>query len=93
MIKIQIFINKPVYLVLTILGTSKIAMYEFWYDYVKPNHGEKAKLCYMDTDSFIVYIATEDVYSDIRKDVETRFGTSNYELDRPLPKGKNKKLV
>ena len=47
-------------------------MYEFWYDYVKPKYGRKAKLCYMDTDSFIVYIKTESIYSNIPKDVETR---------------------
>ena len=45
----------------------------------------------MDTNSFIVYIKTEDIYSDIAKDIETRFYTSNNELDRPLPKEKNKK--
>ena len=46
--------NKPVYLELSIQELSKIFLYEFWYDYVKPQYGEKAKLCYMDTDSFIV---------------------------------------
>ena len=66
-------------------------MYEFWYDYVKLKYSKKAKLCYVDTDSSMVYIKTNDVYKDIAKDVETRFDTSNYELDRPLPKGKNKK--
>ena len=89
----QIFMNKPVYLGLSILELSKILMYEFWYDYVKPKYGEKVKLCYMDTDSFIVYIKTDDIYKDIAEDVETRFDTSNYELDRPLPKGKNKKVI
>ena len=66
-------------------------MYEFWYDYVKPKDGEKAKLCYMDTDSFIVYIKTEDIYLDIAKYVETRFDTTNYELNRSFPKGKIRK--
>ena len=52
----------------------------------------------MDTDSFIVYIKTGDIYKDIAEDVETRFDSSNYELDcnsidRPLPKGKNKKVI
>ena len=51
-------------------------MYEFWYDYVKPKYGEKAKLCYMDTD--IVSIKTDDIYKNIAKDVETRFDASNY---------------
>ena len=64
---------------------SETVMYEFWYDYVKPKYREKAILCYMDTSKFIVYIKTEDIYSVVAKDVETRFDTSNYELDRPLP--------
>ena len=57
--------NKSVYLGLSILELSKILMYEFWYDYVKPKYGEKAKLCYMDTDSFIVYIKTDGIYKNI----------------------------
>ena len=56
-------------------------MYELWCDYVKPKYGEKAKLCFMDTDSFIVYIKTDHIYKDIAEDIETRFDTSNYELD------------
>ena len=50
-------------------------MYEFWYDYVKPKYGENAKLCYMDTDSFIVHVKADDIYKDITEDVETRFDT------------------
>ena len=68
-------------------------MYEFWYDYVKPKYGEKAKLRYMDTDSFIVYIKADYIYKDIAEDVEIRFDTWNCELDRPLPQGKNKKVI
>ena len=71
---------------------SKIVMYEFWYHYIELKYGEKAKLCYMGTDSFIVCIKTYDIYKDIA-DVETNFDNSNYELDRPLPKGKNKKII
>ena len=66
-------------------------MYDFWYGYVNPKYGEKAKLCQMDTNSFIEYIKTDYVYKEIAEDVETRLDTSNYELDRPLPKGKVKK--
>ena len=73
--KTEILMNKPVYLGLSILALSKILMYEFWYDYVKLKYGEKAKLCYMDTDSFIVYIKTDDIYKGIAEDVETRFDT------------------
>ena len=61
------------------------------YDYVKPKYGEKPKLCYMDTDGLIVYIKTDKYYTDIAEDVKFRFDTSNYELDRPLPKQKKQK--
>ena len=75
--------NKPAYLSLSILETSKIVLCEFSYDYVKQKYREKAKLSYMDTESFVVYIKTKDIYSDIVKDAETRFDTYNYELERP----------
>ena len=64
-------------------------MHEFWYDYVKPKYIEKAKLRYMDTDSSIVYIKTNDILRHIAEDIETRFDTAHYELDRTLPKGKS----
>ena len=68
-------------------------IHEFWYDYVKPKYGNKVKLCYMDTDSFIMNIKTNGFYEDIASDVENRFDTSNYEVNRPLPTGKNKKVI
>ena len=58
-----------------------------------PKYGNDVKLCYMDTDSFIMNIKTEDFYKDIANDVEKRFDTSNYEVNRPLPTGKNKKVI
>ena len=85
--------NKPVGLGLSLLELSKILMYESWYDYVKLKYGEKAKLCYLDIDSFIVYIKTDDIYKGNAAGVETRYDTSNYELDRPLPIRKNKKVI
>ena len=91
--KTEILMSKPVHLGLSILDLSKILMHEFCYDYVKPKYGEKVNLCYMDTYSFIVYIKTDDIYKEIAEDVETKFDTSNYELDRPLPKGRNKKVI
>ena len=91
--KTKILKNNRVYLGLSILDLSKIVMYELWYDCVKPKYGENTKLCYMDTDSFIVHVKTNDIYKDIAKYVETRFDTSNFEIDRPLPKGKNKKVI
>ena len=85
--------NKPVYLGLSILQISKTLMYKFWCDYMKPKHGDNVKLCYMNTDSFIIHIKTEDFYKDIANDVEKRFDTSNYEVNRPLPTGKKKKVI
>ena len=91
--KVKVKMKKPIYLGLSILEISKIIMYEFWYDYVKKKYGDMVKLCYMDTDSLIMNIKTKDFYKDIAQDVEERFGTSNYDVDRPLPKGKNKKAI
>ena len=93
--KVEVKINKPVYLGQAILDISKTLMYEFWYNYIKPKYGDKARLCYMDTDSFIIYINTEDFYKDIANDVERWFDTSNYNENdkRPLPIGKNKKVI
>ena len=85
--------NKSIYLGLSILEINKILMYEFWYDYVKPKYGNNVKLCYMDTASFVMNIKTKDFYKDIANDVEKRFDTSNYEVNRPLPTGNNKKVI
>ena len=63
--------NKSVYFGLSILEFSQILMYQFWYGYVKPKYDKKAKLCHMDTDSFIVYIKADDIYKDIAEHVET----------------------
>ena len=90
--KTQILMNELVYLGMSILGLSKIVIYEFWYDYVKPKYGEKANLCCLDTDIFIVYIKLDDIYKDIA-DVETRFDTSNDDLNKTLLKGKNKNVI
>ena len=90
--KTQILMNELVYLGMSILGLSKIVIYEFWYDYVKPKYGEKANLCCLDKDIFIVYIKLDDIYKDIA-DVETRFDTSNDDLNKTLLKGKNKNVI
>ena len=91
--KTKVKMNKPIYLGLSILEISKILMYEFWYDYMKPKYDNNVQLCYMDTDSFIMNIKTNDFYEDIASDVENRFDTSNYEVNRPLPMRKNKKVI
>ena len=93
MTKTKVKMNKPIYLGLSILEISKILMYEFWYDYMKPKYNDNVKLCYMDMDSFITNIKTNDFYKDISNDVDSRFDTSNYEVKRPLPIRKNKKVI
>ena len=93
MTKTKVKMNKPIYLGLSILDISEILMYEFWYDYMKPKYNDNVKLCYMNTDSFVMNIKTNDFYKDIANDVEKRFDTSNYEVNRPLPTGKNKNVI
>ena len=94
--KIKVVMNKPVYLGQAILDLSKIVMYEFHYDYMVPKYGlEKLKLCYMDTDSLVYDIKTEDFYEDIANDVEARFDTSGYSKTdfRPLAISLNRKVI
>ena len=92
--KTKVKMNKPVYLGMPILDISKTLMYKFQYDYIKSKYGDRAKLFYTDTDSFIIYIITEDFYEDIANDVQRWFDRSNYEENdkTPLPVGKNKKV-
>ena len=68
-------------------------MYEFWYDSIKLKYQQNANLCYMDTDSVIIQIRTEDVHEDIADDIEKRLDTPNYEINRQFPTKKNKKLI
>ena len=93
--KTKVKMNKPIYLGMSILDISKTLMYEFWYDYIKPKYQNRANLCYMGTDSFIIHIKTEDFYKEIANDVEKWFETSNYGKDdnRPFPIDKNKKKI
>ena len=87
--------NKPIYLGYTILDISKTLMYEFWYGYTKPKYKDKGRLCYMDKDSFITIIKTEDFYSDIANGVGRWYDTSNYAKNdkRPLSIEINKKVL
>ena len=91
--KTKVKMNKPAYLGLSILEIVKTLMYEFWYDYIKPNYQDNTKLCYMDTISFIIHIRTQDVYKDTADDIKRRFDTSNYGIEKPLPIGLNKSLT
>ena len=67
---------KPVYLGMSILDISKIFMYEFWHDYIKPKYGNREKLCYVDTDSLVIHIVSEDFYENIANGLERWFDTS-----------------
>ena len=91
--KTRVKMNKPIYLRLSILDINKILMYVFWYDYMKSKYNDNVKLGYLDTDSFVMNIKTNGSYKDIANDVEKRFYTSNYEVNRPLPIAKNKKVI
>ena len=92
--KAKVKMTKPIYLGLSILDISKTLTYEFWYNYIKPKYGDRAKPCYMYTDSFVIYIETENFCKDIAGDVKRWFDTSNYNENdkRPLPIGENKKI-
>ena len=97
----KVVMKKTIYLGQTILDLSKIVMYEFHYDYMKLKFEDlhrvgscrDLQLCYMDTDSLVYHIKTENFYSDIVNDLEERFDTSGYVPDHPLPFGKNQKII
>ena len=90
--KIKVKMNKPIYLSQAILDLSKIIMYEFHYDYMKPKFKDP-QICYMDTDSLVYSIKTEDFYVDIADEVPTGFDTSGYCPNHPLSIGLNKKVI
>ena len=91
--KTSVKINKPIYLGLATLSLRKILMYDYWYNEMKPKYEDRIRLCYMDTDSFIMHVKTEDFHKDIADDVEKKYDISNYTVERPLPMGKNKKVI
>ena len=77
--------NKPIYLGQAVLDIGKTLMVEFWYDYLKPVNGDKIRLCYTDTDSFIMHIKTEDFYKDISADIDRWFDNSNFDKNDNRP--------
>ena len=78
-VKANVKMNKPVYFGMSMLDISKILMYDFWYNYLRPKYTVKAKLCYMDTDSLVLNISIENFFEDINNDVERWFDSSNYD--------------
>ena len=92
--KTKVKMTKPLYLGVSILDISKTLMYKFWYGYIKPKYGDSAKLCFTDTDSFVIHIIAEDLFKDIAPDVDIRLDISNYDEndERPLSIVKNKKV-
>ena len=91
--KAKIIMNKPVYLCLSILDISKTVMHEFLYGYIKPNYSDKLMLRYMGRDNFGVHIKTDNICKNIAENVASRFDTSDYEADRPLPMEKNERFI
>ena len=81
----EVLMDKPIAVGQTILDVSKVLMYEFYYDYLKPKYQDKVKFCYMDTDSFVLRIQTDDFYEDISNDVDKWFDTSNYDKSDNRP--------
>ena len=91
--KTSVKMNKLIHLGLAILSLSKILMYDYWYNEMKPKYKDRIRLCYMDMDSFIMHIKTEGFYQDIADDVKRMYDTSNYTVVKPLPMGENKNKI
>ena len=93
--KTKLVFNKPVYLGMCILESSKTLLFDFHYNYIKGKYGEKAILLFTDTDSFMYKIQMEDFYKDISADVKHRFDTSDYPPNHSsgIPSGLNKKVI
>ena len=90
--KSRLLLNKPVYTGMTILDKSKILMYDFFYNHLRKQYGEKCELLYTDTDSLLLKIETEDVYKDIKAN-ESFYDTSDYPKEHPLHSTVNKKVL
>ena len=93
--KTSIYMNKPIYLGMCILGISKTLMYDFYYGFLKRMYGDKIELLFTDTDSLMVLVETEDFYKDITPYVHEWFDTSNFPKDHPsnIATGVNKKVI
>ena len=90
--KEKVLLNKPIYVGMAILDISKHLMYDFYYNTLKARYGENVRLLYTDTDSLIVKVDTEDVYGDMKKNLDD-YDTSNYSPGHPLYSDQNKKVI
>ena len=90
--KSRLLLNKPVYTGMTILDNSKILMYDFFYNHLKKQYGQRCELLYTDTDSLLLEIKTDDVYKDIKSN-ENQYDTSDYPKEHPLHSNANKKVL
>lgn len=88
----KVKLNKPVYVGQAVLDLSKLHMYDFWYSHIKKLYGEKAQLCYTDTDSFSLHVETENIYDDMRAHADL-YDLSDYSKDHPCYSTENKKVV
>ena len=89
---IKTVLDKPIYLGGCILETSRLHMYEFWYDHLKPKYGNKIQLIYTDTDSFVIEVETEDIYKDMFENTDL-YDFSEYTTDHPNYNIDNKKVL
>ena len=90
--KESIVMNKPIYIGTAVLDLSKILMYDYLYNDLKKEYGENVSLLYMDTDSFILDIKTDDVYKDMKKNIGV-YDTSNFSKKSELFSKKNEKVI
>ena len=81
----NVLMDKPIMVGQAILDKSKELMYSFWYEYLKPKYKDKINLLYMDTDSFVIEVETDDFFKDTKDDLKEWFDTSNYHKDMVLP--------
>ena len=93
--KTEVYFNKPISVGQAILDLSKTLMFDFHYNYIRDNFGDKAELLFTDSDSLMYLIQTEDFYQDINKDIKRKFDTSDYPETHPsrIKTGINKKVI
>ena len=90
--KSRLYLNRPVYVGMSILDLSKRLMYDFYYNEMKAQYGDRCQLLYTDTDSLLLEIQTEDVYKDMAQHASL-YDTSDYPKDHPLHSEANKKVL